>query len=818
MKLFINFSLLLFISMSIAQQRKVVDIQRFDSSPKIDGIIDDKQWKDLIPATKFERWMPNNGASEKKGYENYVYLGYDDNAIYVGARLNNPNPIPVEFSQRDNIWQVNAELFFVSINTYDDNTNYQSFQVTSAGTQGDRYTSGQMSQDDQNFDTVFESKVSVIKDGWSIEMKIPYSALRFPSKDIQNWGINFGRKISETGEVYTWNLVDITKANYPESMGITSAIKNISPPLRLFFYPYLQSSIDVKKGNKPLSLYSAGMDVKYGISNSFTLDATLIPDFGQVTFDDKELNLSPFEQKFDENRAFFTEGASLFKKGDSRGSSFFYSRRIGDEINFDENDVLKENEKVINYDGKPDLLNSIKITGTTNSGLSIGFINSITNSAYVRIINNMTGETRKEEIAPLTNYNILTLSQQIINEYSTLSLSNTNVHRTGNFNNSNNSALIFDLFDNKRTHNIRGNIYQSDSPSFSKTKGFRGSLDISELTGNLRFGVGWSGVDRYYYQNDLGYYNTRNDQRFYGRLRFQTFNATDKYEKIEGYFFVSERSRFFPKVLKSVGARIGVDITTPKLQKIEFDIDYTSKYKNFDEPRSSDVYIMDPAEYEFQSKFTSDRRKKIQYGFDLRHSFGINEEFNEKKKNYEIGFGVGIRVNNKLNLEYETGYQTNYDDIGYVFKEKIDDSNDNIYFGNRNVEAIENNFSLNYNFDSYMSINLKLRQFWSAAKYLDSFYLLKSNGERENSIKNISDNNPNTNFNLWNFDLGFNWEFAPGSKATLLYRNNIFNENNLSGISYYNSTKDLFKKPLNHQLSLRINYFIDYNLLKKKKS
>ena len=88
----------------------------------------------------------------------------------------------------------------------------------------------------------------------------------------------------------------------------------------------------------------------------------------------------------------------------------------------------------------------------------------------------------------------------------------------------------------------------------------------------------------------------------------------------------------------------------------------------------------------------------------------------------------------------------------------------------------------------------------------------------ESHIKNISDNNPNTNFNLWNFDLGFNWEFAPGSKATLLYRNNIFNENNLSGISYYNSTKDLFKKPLNHQLSLRINYFIDYNLLKKKKS
>ena len=818
MKRIIKILLIFFISLNYAQQRKKIDIKRFDIPPKIDGIVDDKQWKGLTPAIKFERWMPNNGSSEKKGYENFVYLGYDDNAIYVGAILNNPNPIPVEFSQRDDIWQVKAETFFVSINTYDDNANYQSFQVTSAGTQGDRYTSGQMSMDDQNFDTVFESKVAIISKGWSVEMKIPYSALRFPSKDSQKWGINFGRKIAESGEVYTWNLVDITKANYPESMGITSSIENISPPLRLFFYPYLQSSVDIIKGSSPLSNYSAGMDLKYGINNSFTLDATLIPDFGQVTFDDKELNLSPFEQKFDENRAFFTEGASLFKKGDSRGSNFFYSRRIGDEINFNENDFLKNNEEIINYDGKPDLLNSIKITGTTNSRLSIGFINSITDNAYVRIIDTLTGKTRKEKIAPLTNYNVITLSQQLINDYSSISFSNTNVQRSGKFHNSNNSNLVFDLFDYNRIYNLKGSIYQSDSPKYSEIKGFRGSLQLSELTGNFRFGLGWNGVDKYYYQNELGYFNTKNDQRFYGRVRYETFKATEKFEKIEGYIFVSERSRFYPKLLKSVGTRIGVDITTPELNKFEFDIDYTSKYKNFDEPRSEDVFILEPAQFEFQSKFNSDRRKKIQYGFELAHSFGLNEEFNEKKSNYEIGLGLGVRVSNKLNLEYESGFQIIYDDIGYVFKEKISEINSKIYFGNRNVKAIENNFELNYNFDSFMSINLKLRQFWSTANYLNSFYLLKDNGKREISNKNISDYNPNTNFNLWNFDLGFNWEFAPGSKATLLYRNNIFNENNLSGISYYNSTKNLFNKPINHQFSLRINYFIDFNLIRKKKS
>ena len=302
----LNFLFLFFLVFGSAQERKTINIKRFSSPPKIDGIIDDKQWDNLTPASNFERWMPNNGSSEKSGYESFVYVGYDDSSVYVAGIFNNPKDVPIEFSQRDDVWEVNAETFFISINTYDDNINYQSFQITSAGTLGDRYTSGEMKDEDQNFDTVFESKASIIEDGWSMEMRIPYSALRFPSKEIQKWGINFGRKIVEFGEVYTWNFVDQVNAKYPESMGITNDIKNITPPLRLFFYPYAQSSVDFKKGNRPTNNYSAGMDLKYGISNSFTLDATLIPDFGQVTFDDKELNLTPFEQQFDENRAFFT--------------------------------------------------------------------------------------------------------------------------------------------------------------------------------------------------------------------------------------------------------------------------------------------------------------------------------------------------------------------------------------------------------------------------------------------------------------------------------------------------------------------------------
>ena len=810
------FLFFLFISNLISQERRVIEVKRFDKPPKIDGLLDDDQWSKSIPATKFERWQPNNGQTEQPGYENFVYMGYDDNAIYIGGVFKNPNPIPVEFSQRDNIWEVNAETFFISINPYDDNTNYQGFQITSSGTVGDTFTSEEISPEDWDFDTVFESDVKIINSGWSAELKIPYSALRFPSKNIQTWAINFGRKIVETGEIYTWNYVDNETRKFAESKGLTSELKNISPPLRLFFYPYIQSSIDLKKGSSPLSAYSAGMDLKYGISNSFTLDATLIPDFGQVTFDDEELNLSPFEQEFDENRAFFTEGASLFKKADGGGSgrsgNFFYSRRIGEEVNFNENDVLDDNESLIGYDSKPDLINSVKLTGTTNSGLSVGLINSITNTAYARIKNNLTNRYRKEMISPLTNYNVITLTQQIINEFSTITFSNANVNRSGfKFKNSNNSAFVFDLFDNKRKFNVIGNLYSSYSPANRSTKGFRGALRISEITGNFRYSIGWRGVDANYYQNDLGFYRFINSQSLYTTIRYQTFTPSGWYENFNSYLYVSERSRFFPKIRKSRGFRLGNNITLLNLHEIEFDIDYTSEYKNYDEPRKTDTFIIDPAEVEFQFSYNSDNRKKLKYGIELQYLFANGEDFNENKTEIQYGAGIGLRANDKLNLEFELNNSTKVDDVGYVFKE-----NNNVYFGLRDVKSIENNFTLNYNFDSYKSINLKLRQFWSSAKYDSGFFILNNDGKRELSSKNISDYDPNTNFNLWNFDLGFNWEFAPGSKATLLYRNNLFNQDNLSGISYYSSTKELFQKPINHQISLRINYFIDYNILRKK--
>jgi hypothetical protein len=505
----------------------------------------------------------------------------------------------------------------------------------------------------------------------------------------------------------------------------------------------------------------------------------------------------------------------LFKKADTggfRGGNFFYSRRIGDDVNLNMDELIEGNEELISYDTKAKLVNSIKLTGTTNSGLSIGIINSITEKAYANVKNLNTQEIKNKLIAPLTNYNVLSLSQTALNEYSTFSFLNTNVNRGSDFNNSNNSALVIDLFDNKRKFNFNASVFQSNSKSFSEIKGFRGGISLSELTGSLRFDIGWNGVDSNYYQNDLGYYNLRNDQRLWTRIKYMTFEPSKLFEKVEGYLWMSERSRFFPKILKSRGARIGIEAISLNLEQIKASFDYTSKYKDFEETRKEDFFIYQPAEYELEFSYRSDTRKKLVYGSGIEHSYGVNEQFNEDSSETEIEFYSGYRLSNQFKVELGISNGISKNEIGYVF-----DENDDIYFGNRKVKFTENNISLNYNFDSYKSLSLKLRQFWSSALYKDDFFKLKSDGNRSVSEKNTSDYDPNTNFNLWNLDLSYDWEFAPGSKITFLYRNNIFNEDNLSGISYYKSTKELFEKPINHQLSLRINYFIDFNLLKKKK-
>ena len=799
------------------QERKIIEAYRFQVPPKVDGIISEKEWKKIIPATNFTLFQPENRSGEEipVGYETYVYFGYDDKAIYIAAQLNHPDPnnIPSEFSERDDMDAI-SEKFLVSIDTYDNTKERFTFFVTSSGGLIDGLNTGEFDEEGLRYNTLFDAKVQKNKSGWSTEIIIPYSALRFPNKKNHNWGINFGRNIKDFEEMYVWSPVDERILNYHESLGLVKNIKEINPPTRLFLYPYVQSAVNFQKNLKPSSSYSAGLDLKYGISNSFTIDATLIPDFGQVTFDDKELNLTPFEQEFDENRPFFTEGADLFKIVDGasyRGGSFFYSRRIGQRTEIDENEILNGGDQLLSYDETPKLLNSIKLTGTTNNNLSIGLLNAITDKSYA-LIKDSNDNIRRELITPVTNFNVLSLSQKILNDYSTIGFINGNLIRESSFEDANNYAFMASIFDNKRNFSFKGYYYKTYSPRLSQKSGERKIITIEELKGNFRYYLNINATDRNYNQNDIGFYNGRNFIQYGTRVSYQILNKNKYFRSFQSGLYLGYQTRYDSNIKNRSGFSLWTTFQTNNLWRFSIRLRGVSKLKDWYETRTEDRFILDPSLLTTSFGIDSDNTKKFSFGTDYIFTNYKNYQYNENKFQNEFRFYVDYRISEQFSINMRTSNEKRNDDVGFLMKR-----NGLIYFGLRNIKSIENNLRMEYNFNRDSSLSLRFRNFWSTADYYEKLFELLDDGTRKEVNYSILNRNPNTNFNIWNLDLNFEWWFAPGSNMVLLYRNQIFNRDDKSGINYYNSLKNLFETSTEHQLSLRLNYLIDYNKIKKNK-
>ena len=314
-------------------QRPSLQSTKITNPPKIDGKLDDGVWKNLPVATLDITWLPEYGKVPTRKTE--VKVVYDNTAIYIGAMLYDSVPanINTQLSERDG--QSNADNFTVGLDTYDDDLNGYRFIVSAAGVQNDQRISLN-SNNDLSWDAVWESEVSITENGWICEIKIPYSAIRFPTTEVQNWGLQFNRSVNKTGEYILWSPVDPKIYGVINQWGSYLGLEKITPPLRLSFSPYINTGNQwTPISYEPVKYESAkilngGLDVKYGINDSFTLDATLIPNFGEVQSDNVILNLSPFEQQFDERRPFFTEGTEIFNQTFSfLGDKLFYSRRIG---------------------------------------------------------------------------------------------------------------------------------------------------------------------------------------------------------------------------------------------------------------------------------------------------------------------------------------------------------------------------------------------------------------------------------------------------------------------------------------------------------
>jgi hypothetical protein len=403
--------------------KKFLPSKKIEQHITIDGRLSESIWDSVPVAHNFVQHEPYNG--RKPSYPTSVHVAYDNDALYLGAFMQkDSSKISAGLSQRDN-WGGMTDYFGVWLSPFNDGINGFEFWVSAGGNQIDAKRT--LNRADRNWDEVWQSATTVTDSGWIAEIRIPYSAIRFPKSDLQSWGINFWRSDKKSGEQSTWNYIDREVAGALNQSGVLKNLKDIKPPLRLSFMPYVSSYLIRNENGKFSSSYKGGMDIKYGINESFTLDMMLIPDFGQVQSDDEVLNLSPFETKYSEKRTFFTEGAELFEKAD-----IFYSKRIGGtpEYRSKVNDNTEDGKygKHFVIDENPNsaqMINATKISGRTERGLGIGVMNSMVANTYATLLDTLTGEKREIRTQPFTNYNVIVFDQTLDNN-SYASLINTN--------------------------------------------------------------------------------------------------------------------------------------------------------------------------------------------------------------------------------------------------------------------------------------------------------------------------------------------------------------------------------------------------------
>ncbi|RLD26525.1 MAG: hydrolase [Bacteroidetes bacterium] len=790
----------LFVATSFySQEKKTLEATRISNPPKIDGLLDDDVWQTLPTYGDFKMHQPGNEGEVAHEYRTEVKMAYDDKAVYFAAYMYDPDPdgILSQFSQRDDA-SVQADHFSVALNTYNDGINEIHFFVTSAGAIGDAIAvRGQL---DFSYNVVFECKISKDEKGWYAEFRIPYNALRFPEVEVQDWSINFFRKITNLNETHSWNFIDNTVGDNSQYNGIVSGVRDINPPLRLTFFPFAQGVVSSFDGTTETDL-SAGLDVKYGLSDSFTLDATLIPDFGQVSFDDVRLNLGPFEQTFNENRPFFTEGVDLFKKGE-----IFFSRRIGGLPSVDVEDILGENEESPDFPSKVNLLNAVKISGRTKGQLGIGFLNAITEKTYATVRDTITGNSRKVLVEPLSNYNIFVLDQQF-NGNSSVSIINTNVMRSGSFRDANTSAFVFDIADKGNRFRTEGRAVVSNVIDTAGTQtGFRSEFDIFRIKGKFRYRVGHDFADKDYDINDLGLNFTNNFNSFYANVSYRIFEPTKTFNHYQFSLFFRHRRLYKPDV--PTGNNYDLDWFFFTVKRFAFggSISYDGEKDDYFEPRVDGRFVTFNENLGGRFFISTDFRKK----FAVDAAVGFRNFFNDPQRQRFFDFEPRYRFSDRFLIVLSTDLSFRNDNFGYV-----EDTETEIIFGQRDITNIENQITASYNFDPYKAIDLRFRNFWSVADYSDAiFWTLNEDGSRTLTEYDTSENDPNQNFNIWNLDLSFRWRFAPGSEATLLYRNQIFREDEQATLNYGESLNNLFKEPTQHSISLRITYFIDYNNVK----
>ena len=771
-------------------------------------------------------------------------------------------------SRRDNF---NGDMVFVDIDSHFDKQTDFLFCTSASGAKGDAAITEDGNNEDDNWDPVWFTKTSIDEQGWCAEMKIPLSQLRFGKKDEQIWGLQVTRHIFRQQERSQWQYIPKGSPGSVHLYGELHGINNIKPKHQIELMPYAVGRIErfEKIAGDPFytgkaSKLSAGLDGKIGLTNDFTLDFSINPDFGQVEADPSEVNLTAFETYFSEKRPLFVEGKNIFQFMPNHtivihnmySDNLFYSRRIGRYPQYypsiGSNEYVKMPESTT-------ILGAMKISGKTKKGLSIGILESLTSREDALI--DSLGVRRKETVEPLTNYFVGRVQQDFNKGETVLGAIITAVNRDINtpvldflHTAAYTAGIDFQHNWKERTWYVAGNAEFSDvrgkpealiNTQMSSARYYqRPDANYLSVDSSLTSLAGYGGTvkfrksskKRVQFETSV---TVRSPGLEFNDIGFMRYSDVIHHGTWVAYymrnpFFIF--NNFYPNTNYWVFWNF-----SGKLLSTNTNINFISQFKNkwsingqfnrqSENISTSDLRggpsFIDPGNQSISLYVSTDQTKKLRLYAGNYQGSGDAKSFRYQ----EYFGGVTIRPSNPISISIEPDYSIQSSELQYVSTQGTT-NNPAYLFGSLDQKTLGMTFRINYTVNPELSIEYYGQPFIAAGKYSDykkitlpdagifndrfhTFTTSEISYDWTNNIYNITDggnsytvSNPDFNFRQFRSNLVVRWEYRPGSTLYLVWSQGRTSTDVNGLFSYGSDVKDLFKKTPQNIFLLKFSYW-----------
>jgi hypothetical protein len=835
--------------------------------PVIDGLMNDDCWNLVEWTTDFTQSQPveNKPPSQQTAFK----ILYDNDNLYMFVRCydTEPDKISKIMSRRDNF---NGDKIFVEFDSHFDKQTDYLFSASASGAKSDAAMSNDGNNEDDNWNPIWYMKTSVDDKGWCAEMKIPLSQLRFDKNSEQIWGLQVTRAIYRLQERSQWQYIPKGSPGVIHLFGELIGINDIKPKHQIELMPYTVARTErfQKVEGDPfntgkLSKISAGLDGKIGLSNNFTLDFTINPDFGQVEADPSEVNLTAFESYFSEKRPFFIEGQNIYQFMPDQtivihnmySDNLFYSRRIGRYPQY----YPSVGEGVhVRMPESTTILGAMKLSGKTKKGLSVGILESLTSREDALI--DSVGARRKETVEPLTNYFVARIQQDFNKGQTILGAMFTSVNRdikSTNLDFLHSSAytagLDFQHNWKDRTWYVAGNAEFSDvkgsTVSITQTQtssaryyqrpdakylGVDSSItSLSGYGGTVKFGK--SSKKRLQFEtcvivrspglefNDIGYMRYSdiiyqgNWMGYYLRNPFWIFNNLYLNTNYWMYF------NFGGKLLSR---NYNTNFNAQFKNKWGLNGQFNRESQNISTTllRGGPSFIV-PGNQSFNLNFYTNQSKKLSFFIGNYHGSGDVKSM----RGHEYYGEINYKPSNSISVSVDPDYGIQSSELQYV-STATSNGNPVYIFGKLNQRTLSFTFRVNYTINPELSIEYYGQPFVSAGKYSafkkitqpdagtfkQRFYdytpaelILdpSANTYNVNDGGTYSFGNPDFNFRQFRSNLVVRWEYLPGSTIYLVWSQGRTSNDTNGMFSYGTDMKNLFNVTPQNVFLIKFSYW-----------